>query len=74
MKFYELEAKMNTGVAHHQPFYGAAPNATGGVSDQQSLDPQNAFYQGVTDFNWMGLRNRFPPIAFLDSDAFEKGG
>lgn len=76
-KVMELESKLNstTNMRQSTPAaYSMDTPATSAYTDHQSFDNQgNSFAPPPVDL-WMGVKNRFPAIAFLDSQAFGLGG
>lgn len=78
-KVMELESKLNGTANQRQSTpatvsYSADTPATSAYTDHQSLENQsNGFAPPSVDL-WMGVKNRFPAIAFLDSEAFGLGG
>jgi hypothetical protein len=65
MRVIELESRLN-GV-HNQPTSYATP-----ASD--NLGPAVPTYTPPQEISWQNIQNRFPAIAFLDSDTFKYGG
>lgn len=73
MKVIELESRLNGGnpmTSQSTPF--ATPPTT--LSGSDSLGPPVPSYTPPQEVAWHGVQNRFPAIAFLDSDAFKYGG
>lgn len=68
MRVIELESRLN-GV-HNQPTPYTTP-ASLTASDNLAAAPA---YTPPQDIPWQSIQNRFPAIAFLDSDTFKYGG
>ena len=80
-KVMELESKLNgtRSPGHPSPnstaTYSMNTPAISTFSDPQTFEHQvNAFAPPLSNDSWIGVKNRFPTIAFLDSQAFGAGG
>jgi hypothetical protein len=68
MKLMELESRLNSG-----PDHAAFTPSSGSLSGPDAA--ANALsYTPPQDPPWQGVQNRFPAIAFLDSESFKYGG
>ncbi|KAE8451392.1 hypothetical protein EG329_004021 [Mollisiaceae sp. DMI_Dod_QoI] len=74
MKVMELESRLNGGggVMNQTSPY-ATPSSTN-MTGPDGLGPQVPVYTPPQDIPWQGVQNRFPAIAFLDSESFKYGG
>ncbi len=70
MQLMELESRLNGG---HQPTPYATPSSSG-LTGSDNLGPPIPTYTPSQDVSWQGVQNRFPAIAFLDSNTFKYGG
>jgi hypothetical protein len=74
MKLMELESRLNGGSGVlNQPTPYATPSS-GTLSEQQALGAQVPPFIPPQEVPWQAVQNRFPAIAFLDSDSFKSGG
>jgi hypothetical protein len=69
MRVIELESRLN-GV-HNQPTNYATPSS---LAASDSLGPAIPTYTPPQEIPWQNMQNRFPAIAFLDSETFKYGG
>lgn len=74
----ELESRLNTGNGVLSPPTTFAATPASSLSVQETLGgPTPAAFnpapQPTQDYTWQ-VQNRFPAIAFLDSDSFKHGG
>lgn len=73
MKVMELEATLNgRNSLMGQPTPYATPSST--MTAPDAIGHQVPAYTPPQDVPWQGVQNRFPAIAFLDSDTFKYGG
>jgi len=73
MKLAELESKMNGGNGMLSPPANfATPAST--LSGSDNMGQAVPGYPPPQEYPWQGVQNRFPAIAFLDSDSFKNGG
>lgn len=72
-KLMELESRLNgQGMNTHVSPYATPASTTLATSD--SLGPPVPAFTPPQEAPWQGIQNRFPAIAFLDSDNFKYGG
>ena len=73
MQVIELEMKLNGGNGITSPPTSFTTPSAGnlGAEPHESHVPN---YTSLHDGLWHGVQNRFPAIAFLDSDSFKYGG
>lgn len=76
MRLAELEARFigpngGNGVISPPPTF-ATPSST--LSGPETLGQPGPAYNPPQEYIWQGVQNRFPAIAFLDSDSFRDGG
>ncbi|KAH6711553.1 hypothetical protein BKA61DRAFT_611180 [Leptodontidium sp. MPI-SDFR-AT-0119] len=71
MKVMQLEATLHG--RHSQPT-SYTPSSSSGLAVAESIGHQIPAYNPTQDISWQGVQNRFPAIAFLDSDTFKYGG
>lgn len=63
----------NNGILSPPGTYATTPASTlSGMVD--GLSGYNAIYSSQVEYSLQGVQNRFPAIAFLDSDTFKHGG
>jgi hypothetical protein len=73
MKVMELEARWSgAGGATSQPSPYPTPSSSA-LAGSEGL-AQVPVYSPAQDIPWQGVQNRFPAIAFLDSESFKYGG
>jgi hypothetical protein len=73
LKIMELESRINGGNGVISPPTSfATPSST--LSGPEALGQPAPGYNPPQDYLWQGVQNRFPAIAFLDSDSFKNGG
>lgn len=73
-KVMELESRLNGGGGLNPQLSPYATPSSGTLAASDSLGPAVPAYTPPQDAPWQGIQNRFPAIAFLDSDAFKYGG
>ncbi|KAI9047674.1 hypothetical protein LZ554_008385 [Drepanopeziza brunnea f. sp. 'monogermtubi'] len=74
MKVMQLEATLNgRNALMGQPSPYAAPSPAT-MAPPDGLGHQVPVYSSPHDIPWQGVQNRFPAIAFLDSETFKYGG
>lgn len=74
MKVMQLEATLNgRNSLMGQPTSYATPGS-GAMNAPDGFGHQAPVYTPPQDISWQGIQNRFPAIAFLDSDTFKYGG
>ncbi|KAH8793261.1 hypothetical protein BGZ57DRAFT_869998 [Hyaloscypha finlandica] len=72
-KLMELESRLNGGGMNPQMSPYATPSSTT-LATSDNLGPPVPAFTPPQDAPWQGIQNRFPAIAFLDSDNFKYGG
>ncbi|KAN0093658.1 hypothetical protein V8E51_016842 [Hyaloscypha variabilis] len=72
-KLMELESRLNGGGMNPQMSPYATPSSTT-MPTSDNLGPPVPAYTPPQEVPWQGIQNRFPAIAFLDSDNFKVGG
>jgi hypothetical protein len=72
----ELESRLNGGNGVLSPPATFATPASSLSAPEQLGQPTPAYntQQLQQDYSFQGVQNRFPAIAFLDSDSFKHGG
>ncbi|CAL3973622.1 unnamed protein product [Diplocarpon coronariae] len=75
MKVMELEATLNSRncLMGASTSY-ATPSSAVSVSVSDSMGHHLPSYTPPQDIPWQGIQNRFPALAFLDSNTFKYGG
>lgn len=72
-KVMELESRLNGGGGSMDQSSSYPTPATAALNGQEGL-AQVANYSPPQSLPWQGVQNRFPAIAFLDSESFKYGG
>ena len=72
-KLMELESRLNGGGMNPQMSPYATPSSTT-MATSDNLGPPVPAFTPPQDAPWQGIQNRFPAIAFLDSENFKYGG
>lgn len=74
MKVMQLEASLNgrdSMMGQPTPY---APPPSAAVTTPDGIGHQVPTFTPPQDISWHGVQNRFPAIAFLDSNTFKYGG
>lgn len=74
MRLMELEAKFNGGNGELGPTPTFATPSSSALSGPEGLGHPPPAYNHPQEYVYQGVQNRFPAIAFLDSDCFRSGG
>jgi hypothetical protein len=74
MQVVELQSKLNGVNGMASPSASFTTPSAGALSAPESHGPSVAVYTPPLEAPWQVVQNRFPAIAFLDSESFKYGG